>query len=79
MRSIWKGSFIKNNLTLHKSSTLSVFMLKKKFLVNDGKNNKYLNIERNMIGLKLGEFIFTRKMGVLHKKKVINRKKGKKK
>lgn len=77
MRSVWKGLFIKNNLTLHKSSTLNAFMLKKKFLVNDGKNNKYLNIERNMVGSKLGEFIFTRKMGVLHKKKVVN-KKGKK-
>jgi hypothetical protein len=31
-----------------------------------------------MVGLKIGEFVFTRKMGVLHKKKLLN-KKGKKK
>jgi ribosomal protein S19 len=30
-----------------------------------------------MVGLKIGEFFFTRKMGVLHKKKVL-KKKGKK-
>lgn len=78
MRSVWKGSFIKNNLTLHKSSAVIASMLKKKVIVNDGKTNKSIIIERNMIGLKVGEFIFSRKMGVLHKKKTLN-KKGKKK
>lgn len=78
MRSVWKGSFIKNNLTLHKSSVVIASMLKKKVIVNDGKANKSIIIERNMIGLKVGEFIFSRKMGVLHKKKTLN-KKGKKK
>jgi ribosomal protein S19 len=52
--------------------------LKKKFIVNDGQSFKKLVIERNMVGSKIGEFIFTRKMGVLHKKKLLN-KKGKKK
>jgi ribosomal protein S19 len=52
-------------------------MLKKKFLIHDGKVSKAIIIERNMVGLKIGEFVFTRKMGVLHKKKVL-KKKGKK-
>jgi ribosomal protein S19 len=53
-------------------------MLKKKVLIYDGKSFKSLLVERKMIGLKVGEFIFNRKIGVTHKKKVIN-KKGKKK
>jgi ribosomal protein S19 len=52
-------------------------MLKKKFNVYDGKSVKSVGIDRTMIGLKIGEFVFTRKMGVLHKKKVL-KKKGKK-
>jgi ribosomal protein S19 len=53
-------------------------MLKQKLPVYDGKSFKLLVIERKMIGLKVGEFIFTRKIGVTHKKKILN-KKGKKK
>lgn len=50
-------------------------MLKKKVLVHDGKSYKSILIDRFMIGLKIGEFIFTRKVGVLHKKKVSKKKK----
>ncbi len=78
MRSSWKGCFIKNKERLNNSSTLLNTMLKKKVLVYDGKSTKSLLVERRMIGLKVGEFIFTRRVGVTHKKKVIN-KKGKKK
>jgi ribosomal protein S19 len=78
MRSSWKGYFIKNSEKLDNSSTLLNTMLKKKVLIYDGKSFKSLLVERKMIGLKVGEFIFTRKIGVTHKKKVIN-KKGKKK
>lgn len=54
-------------------------MLKKKFSVHDGKSVKHITVERSMVGLKIGEFVFTRKMGVLHKKKVLKKKgKGKK-
>lgn len=77
MRAVWKGVFFKNNLHLHKSATLLNTMLKKKFNVYDGKSIKSVLIDRTMIGLKIGEFVFTRKMGVLHKKKVL-KKKGKK-
>jgi len=78
MRSSWKGCFIKNSKKLDNSSTLLNTMLKKKVLVYDGKSFKSILVDRKMIGLKIGEFIFTRKIGVTHKKKVIN-KKGKKK
>jgi ribosomal protein S19 len=54
-------------------------MLKQKVLIYDGKSSKLLTIERKMIGSKVGEFVFTRKIGVTHKKKVLNKKKGKKK
>jgi ribosomal protein S19 len=52
-------------------------MLKQKFLVHDGRSVKFLLVSEHMIGFKAGEFTFTRKMGVSHKKKKI--KKGKKK
>ncbi len=78
MRSIWKGCFYKNNNNgLSKSSTVVNTMLKKKFTLHDGKSYKSILIDRSMVGLKIGEFVFTRKMGVLHKKKVL-KKKGKK-
>jgi len=78
MRSVWKGCFYKNNNNnLNKSSTVVNTMLKKKFTLHDGKSYKSVLIDRTMVGLKIGEFIFTRKMGVLHKKKVL-KKKGKK-
>jgi ribosomal protein S19 len=52
-------------------------MLKKKFYIYTGKEAKYFTVERQFIGLKLGQFVFTRKMGVIHKKKQKN-KRGKK-
>jgi len=78
MRSVWKGCFYKsNNNNLDKSSVVIHTILKKNFILHDGKSYKSVFIDRNMVGLKIGEFIFTRKMGVLHKKKVL-KKKGKK-
>mgnify|MGYP006195828617 FL=1 len=77
MRSVWKGCFYKNNNNLNKSSTVINTILKKKFTVHDGKSYKSVLIDQSMVGLKIGEFVFTRKMGVSHKKKVL-KKKGKK-
>ncbi len=77
MRSIWKGHFYKNKKFLHKSSTLFNTMLKKKFYIYTGKEQKLFTVDRQSIGLKVGEFVFTRKMGIIHKKKDKN-KKGKK-
>jgi len=78
MRSSWKGCFVKNSTKLDNSSTLLNTMLKQKVSIYDGKSSKLLTIERKMIGLKVGEFVFTRKIGVTHKKKILN-KRGKKK
>ncbi len=77
MRSVWKGCFYKNNSSLGKSSTVLNTMLKKRFTLHDGKSFKSILFDCSMVGLKIGEFVFTRKMGVLHKKKVL-KKKGKK-
>lgn len=74
MRSVWKGCFYKNSNNLNKSSTIVNTMLKRKFILHDGKSYKPVFIDRTMVGLKIGEFIFTRKMGVLHKKKVLKKK-----
>lgn len=78
MRSIWKGNFIKNKKFLDNSSTLLNVYLKKTFAVYNGKEKKLMVIERNMIGRKLGEFVFSRKMGTIHKKKVKIKKSSKK-
>lgn len=78
MRSVWKGFFFKNNISLHKSSTVLTTLLKKTVSVHDGKTYKGITVDRTMVGLKIGEFIFTRKIGVLHKKKKVLKKKGKK-
>lgn len=75
MRSIWKGHFFKLTDTLHKSSTIFNTMLKKKFFLHDGKVKKIIFISRPHIGSKAGEFIFTRKVGVVHKKKKSKKKK----
>jgi ribosomal protein S19 len=53
-------------------------LLKKTVSVHDGKTDKCITVDRTMVGLKIGEFIFTRKIGVLHKKKKVLKKKGKK-
>lgn len=50
-------------------------MLKKKFFLHDGKVKKIIFISRPHIGSKAGEFIFTRKVGVVHKKKKSKKKK----
>lgn len=78
MRSVWKGTYFNDKQFLCRSSLISHSIVKKKFLVHNGKSYESISIDRKMVGLKIGEFVFTRKMGVLHKKKILN-KRGKKK
>jgi ribosomal protein S19 len=40
----------------------------------DGKQFKSFIITRGMLGLKVGEFVLTRKFGKLHKEKKISKK-----
>jgi ribosomal protein S19 len=48
-------------------------LYKKKLKVHDGKSLKILLISEGLLGLKAGEFTFSRKFGQLHKKKQIKR------
>ena len=50
-------------------------MFKKKFTIHDGKDYKSVSISRFMLGLKIGQFVFNRKMGSIHKKKDKRKKK----
>jgi len=52
--------------------------LKKKIQTYNGKIFKSFFVTREMLGLKVGEFIITRKFGKLHKEKKTNKKKSKK-
>lgn len=79
MRSIWKGIFFKNKSYLHKSSILINYTWKKKFKVHTGRSSIFFFIDQNMLGLRVGSFIFTRKVKVLHKKKLNKKKLNKKK
>ena len=53
-------------------------MFKKKFTVHDGKALKNITINRFMLGLKIGQFVFNRKLGSINKKKKNDKRKKKK-
>jgi small subunit ribosomal protein S19 len=88
-RSKWKGFFINNSLinpkkskinTWSRSSVISEALLGKKVNVYNGKVFKQINITREKLGYKLGEFSFTRIVKERVKKnKKIKIKKNKKK
>lgn len=70
MRSIWKGNFLNSSLNkISKSSVILRTFLQKKFVVNNGKLDCDFFVKREMVGFKVGEFVFTRKVNVVHKKK----------
>lgn len=60
------------------NSTILSSIFEKKIRVYDGKQFKSLFIKRGMLGLKVGEFVITRKYGKLHKEKKLAKKKLKK-
>lgn len=76
MRSAWKGSFFKqkNNMFSNKSVILRS-LFEKKVQIYNGKSLKSFFIKRGMLGLKIGEFVLTRKFGKLHKEKNISKSK----
>jgi ribosomal protein S19 len=63
---------VKNKNISNNSLILNNF-LRKSFLIYNGKSFNTLLVKREMVGLKIGEFLFTRKIGVLHKKKNKNK------
>lgn len=67
MRSKWKGYFFNKN-NINKSIILKN-LINKNIKIYNGKNFSNLIIKKQMVGFKVGEFIFTRKINVIHKKK----------
>lgn len=90
-RSKWKVPFVDINIinkiklnplskTLYTNSRNSIILksfVGWTFFVHKGNEYSKILINNNMVGLKLGEFSFSRKIGNIHIKKI--NKKGKKK
>lgn len=82
-RSIWKPQYVDYNLvnnilknknrmiirTMSRSSTILQSYIGLLFEVYTGKSYTKVYIEEKMVGHKLGEFAFTRKLGKIHEKK----------
>lgn len=81
MRSVWKGNYLKfNKKYISKASVIIDNFFHRKFLIYNGQEMKSFLVEKQQLGYRFGEFLFTRKVGVVHKKKLIkNKTKGKKK
>lgn len=74
MRSSWKGLYFKiSNNTIQSNSNILSCLYKKKLKIHDGRSLKILLITEGLLGLKAGEFVFSRKFGQLHKKKQTKR------
>ena len=87
-RSIWKPSYVNYFLintilknkkrtiirTKSRSSTILQSFIGLTFAVYNGRKYIKLYIDRKMVGNKLGEFSFTRKVGRIHEKKTKNSK-----
>lgn len=67
MRSVWKGYYLNIFKTKNNNVIIESFLEIKK--VYNGKLFSELILKKSMIGLKIGEFVFTRKINVIHKKK----------
>ena len=67
-RSVWKGNYInkiyiskKKSFLLKNSSVISKSLVGLRILYYNGKNFSFIFIKRSFIGLKIGEYCFTRK------------------
>jgi ribosomal protein S19 len=79
MRSIWKGFFNNQNLKTSLSNVILTNIIDETILLNNGRKNINFLIKSSMLYFKLGELIYTRKIGVKHKKKEKKNLKSKKK
>lgn len=75
-RSVWKIPYVspcffsknffeefKEFKTFSRSSLITDFFFKKKVLIYSGRSWVKLNVQKSMVGLKLGEFSITKIMG----------------
>lgn len=83
-RSKWKGNFIDLSLlnnqttkkkTWNRDAVISSNLIGKKVFVYNGKFHKAINITREKIGFKFGEFSFTRTLKIRSKEKKLKKKK----
>jgi len=70
-RSFWKGNYLNSSkifynnnkvIFLKNSSIISKSLKDSKVLVNNGLKFSFIFIQKSYIGLKIGEFCFTRKL-----------------
>lgn len=69
MRSLWKGFFIDLNHIQKLNNAVTYIFLNKTLSLYNGRKLFNILIKTNMLFLKIGTFIFTRKIVVKHKKK----------
>jgi len=79
-RSIWKGPYVSTSLIKSKqtqvwtrNTTIIPSFVSQTLYVHNGQKFQQLFITDNIIGLKLGQFVLTRK-SVVHKKKKTKKK-----
>lgn len=91
-RSQWKAPFVNSQIikliskskdrqivrTNSRSSTILKSFIGLIFEIHTGKQYTKIYIDEKMVGHKLGEFAFTRKLGRIHEKKTNKRKSTKK-
>ncbi len=91
VRSLWKPSYVHYHIiatilkkkskgtiiikTMSRSSTILYSFIGIIFYVYTGRTYTKFTIEERMVGHKLGEFSFTRKIGKIHEKKNNKRRK----
>lgn len=86
-RSKWKSNIIKTSLRQKlynkpikiwkKNEAISNFLIGKNILIYNGKIFKKINVTRNKVGYKFGEFITTRKFNKKIKKITVQKRKTK--
>lgn len=69
MRSIWKGFFFNDNFVDNLNNVILFNIIDKNLSLYNGKRKFDILIKSNMLFLKIGSLVFTRKINVKHKKK----------
>lgn len=83
-RSRWKHFFVESSVLKKKilkkiwsrNSVITDFFVNKRVLVHSGKEFKSILISQDKVGLKFGEFVYTRKNKTANKKNIKKKKKN---